>query len=369
MGTQVSWLLPAALILLAGLALLAVRGSHQLGVKRLRGAVLIWGGWLLVTGATFSLAKGIIHPYYTVALAPAIGALVGIGATQLWRYRKSLVARLFLAAAVAMTGWWAQHLLARTPAFYPWLRAALLVVGLIVAVAIALPASDLRSRVKRPVAALIASSALAVGIAAPAAYAADTATTPHTGSIPSAGPTGASSGGFGGRPGAGQPGARGGRGFGGFTPPSQQGGQQTNPQTGQPSPAGQQPGQFGGAGGAGGGLLDASKPSAELVAALRENASAYTWVAAAIGSNEASGYQLATGDPVMPIGGFNGSDPSPALAQFQKLVSDHEIHYFIAGGLGQSNGGSNASSQISQWVAANYTATTIGGITLYDLTN
>ena len=71
----------------------------------------------------------------------------------------------------------------------------------------------------------------------------------------------------------------------------------------------------------------------------------------------------------MPIGGFNGSDPSPTLAQFQKLVQEHKIHYFIAGGLGQSNGGSNVSSQISQWVANNYTATTIGGITLYDLTN
>ena len=46
----------------------------------------------------------------------------------------------------------------------------------------------------------------------------------------------------------------------------------------------------------------------------------YTWVAATVGSNNASGYQLATGDPVMAIGGFNGSDPSPTLAQFQQLV-------------------------------------------------
>jgi 4-amino-4-deoxy-L-arabinose transferase-like glycosyltransferase len=114
-------------------------------------------------------------------------------------------------------------------------------------------------------------------------------------------------------------------------------------------------------------LLDGSTPSAELTATLQANAAQYTWVAAAIGSNSASGYQLATGDPVMAIGGFNGSDPSPTLAQFEDYVREHKIHYFIAGGLGASNGGSNAANEIAQWVEQNYTATTIGGTTVYDL--
>ena len=47
----------------------------------------------------------------------------------------------------------------------------------------------------------------------------------------------------------------------------------------------------------------------------------YTWVAAAIGSNSASGFQLAADEPVMAVGGFNGSDPSPTLAQFQAMIS------------------------------------------------
>ena len=55
------------------------RGSRP-RTDRTRAALVLWGGWLLVTGLVFSLGKGIIHPYYTVALAPAIGALVGIGA-------------------------------------------------------------------------------------------------------------------------------------------------------------------------------------------------------------------------------------------------------------------------------------------------
>ena len=118
-----------------------------------------------------------------------------------------------------------------------------------------------------------------------------------------------------------------------------------------------------------GGLLNSTTPSAELLAALKANASSYTWAAAAIGSNNASGYQLASQLPVMAIGGFNGSDPSPTLAEFQAYVAAGQIHYFIGGsGLGNSStGGSNAAAEIAAWVAANFTATTIGGTTVYDL--
>jgi 4-amino-4-deoxy-L-arabinose transferase-like glycosyltransferase len=113
-----------------------------------------------------------------------------------------------------------------------------------------------------------------------------------------------------------------------------------------------------------GGLLNASTVSDEIKALLDANADSYTWVAAAVGSQSASGYQLATGDPVMAIGGFNGSDPSPTLAQFQQYVAEGKIHYFIGGG-----GGRGGSTQISQWVTANYTAQTVGDTTVYDLSS
>ena len=111
-----------------------------------------------------------------------------------------------------------------------------------------------------------------------------------------------------------------------------------------------------------------STPSAAVTTLLQQNADQYTWVAAAIGSNSASGFQLATQDPVMPIGGFNGTDPSPTLAQFQQYVADGQVHWFIAGGnmFGGSNDGTSA--QISSWIEANYTAQTVDGVTLYDLT-
>ena len=130
---------------------------------------------------------------------------------------------------------------------------------------------------------------------------------------------------------------------------------------------------------AGGGLLNAGSVSAALTAALKADASSYRWVAATVGAENASGYQLAADEPVMAIGGFNGTDPAPSLAQFEKYVSEGKIHYFIGGGGsagpggggfgGTSQGGSSDSSEITQWVESHFTATTIGGTTVYDLTS
>ncbi len=85
MGGQISWLIPAALIFLVAILALTWRSART---DRTRAAVLLWGGWLLVTGLVFSYAQGIIHPYYNVALAPAVGALVGIGTVTLWHHHR-----------------------------------------------------------------------------------------------------------------------------------------------------------------------------------------------------------------------------------------------------------------------------------------
>jgi 4-amino-4-deoxy-L-arabinose transferase-like glycosyltransferase len=193
--------------------------------------------------------------------------------------------------------------------------------------------------VPRKVGLAVAVAALIAGLAGPTAYSLATAATPHSGSIPSAGP--ASAGTFGG--------------FGGRTMGTPPQGAPTN--------------QTGGA--TTGGLLDGSTSSAALYALLTVDASSYTWVAAAVGSNSAAGYQLATEEPVMAIGGFNGSDPSPTLEQFQQYVADGEIHYFIASGGGFGGGGPGAggtgSSEIASWVEQSFTAQTVDGVTVYDL--
>ncbi|OYD68113.1 ArnT family glycosyltransferase [Rhodococcus sp. OK302] len=365
-GGQIAWLIPAALILVV--AGIVVRGKAP-RVDTQRASFMVWGLWLLVTGLTFSFMAGIFHAYYTVALAPAIAALIGSGSVLLWRHRETFWVRCVLALSLAATVAMAWVLLGRAPSYVPWLRWTILVVGIVAAVAMMIPKVT-RGRVG--VAVILA--ALFTGLAGPTAFAIDTINTPHTGSIVSAGPS--VQGGMGGRGGFGGFGGNGG--FGGMPDGGRRGsaGAATVPGVGTaPTQMGQAPGvATEGAvgamrGGAGGGLLQGSTPSEALVAKLEDNADQFTWVAAAIGSNSASGYQLATQSPVMAIGGFNGSDPSPTLEQFQQYVADGKIHFFIGGG--GMGGGMNAegtATAISTWVTENFTATTVDGVTLYDLT-
>jgi hypothetical protein len=91
------------------------------------------------------------------------------------------------------------------------------------------------------------------------------------------------------------------------------------------------------------------------------------WAAATNGSMEAAPLQLASGKSVMAIGGFTGSDPSPTLAEFQKYVADGEVRYYLSGGGRGGFGGGGGGNQIEQWVTANFTATTVGSSTVYDL--
>jgi hypothetical protein len=112
-----------------------------------------------------------------------------------------------------------------------------------------------------------------------------------------------------------------------------------------------------------------------LAAKLSANARDFTWAAAAVGSNNAAGYQLAVDAPVMAVGGFNGTDPAPTLEQFQALVAAKKIHYFVGGGSAMGGrggstdtGGSDDATRIARWVQGNFAATTVGSTTVYDLT-
>ena len=55
-------------------------------------------------------------------------------------------------------------------------------------------------------------------------------------------------------------------------------------------------------------------------------------------------------------------------ANGQRRIGSGQINGFGGGGFGNQMGGSNASSEIATWVQENFTATTIDGSTLYDLT-
>ncbi len=384
-GGQVSWLLPAALILLvAGLAVTWRRPRTD----RLRASLILWGGWLFVTGAAISLAKGIIHPYYTVALAPAIGAVVGIGALTFWSARRHWLARAVLGASIIATAFWARALLDRTPTWNPWLRIVVVLGGLAAGILVCIPTGA-----RRQVSLAAGLAGAAIALAAPAAYSIATASTAYGGAIPSAGPAvvGAGFGPGGGPGGVGGPvagGPPGGAAGGGFTRPgagAPAGG--FNPGQGGTFPGGANAGGFRGpgagpgaglggaaAGGRGGlgGLLNGTNVGSELTALLRQGSDGFRWTAAAVGANTAGSHQLASGEPIMAIGGFNGTDPAPSLAEFQAYVRAGKIHYYIdsGGGIGGAGagGGSASSAEIAAWVRASFTAQTVSGVTIYDLT-
>jgi hypothetical protein len=205
------------------------------------------------------------------------------------------------------------------------------------------------------------SLAVIAGLAGPLAYSSSTAATAYTGAIPVAGP--AAAGGLGG------PGAflgAGGAGQGGF------------PRSGEGRFPGGVAGRGGFAGGAaagagrrgfGGGLGRDTQVNSALTKLLQNSAAGYTWSAATVGAESAAPFQLASGDPIMAIGGFNGTDPAPTLAQFEKLVSEHEIHYFVGQNQASFGGGTGDAAQITAWVEKHFTSQTIAGVTVYNLTS
>ncbi|MGW9041173.1 ArnT family glycosyltransferase [Streptomyces lydicus] len=421
MGGQISWLLPAALILLVVAVVVLWRARRAVAAEQAaqRAEFLVWGGALLMTFTTFSFMSGIFHQYYNIALAPYVAALVGMGATLMWRRAGRLGASV-LAVTVAVTVTWSYVLLNRSPEWLPWLRWTVLVLGLPAALGLLValwrgapaqepdeaPAGDgapttpqesTRPRVPRSagrrLAVLAAGVGLAASLAGPVAYTLDTVNTPKGGSIITAGPSvrGGMGGPGGGRfPGGRMPGMWRGHTNGGTAAGAFGGAPGT---AGRPAfPGGPGGGAFGkraGRTGGMGGLLNGSKVSAKAKALLEKDAADYTWAAAAIGSQNAASYQLATRKPVMAIGGFNGSDPSPTLEQFKKYVADGRIHYFLAGGRngaggregsaraggfggfggrGGPGGGNGGSSKITSWVEKNFTKVAVGSASFYDLT-
>ncbi|OZD04985.1 hypothetical protein CH275_11345 [Rhodococcus sp. 06-235-1A] len=308
-GGQISWLIPAALVLVVAGIVLRGKAPRQ---DFQRAWFVMWGLWLVGCSLVFSFMSGTFHPYYTIVVAPAIAAIAGAAVRELWVRRRKAAWRAVLVLTSAITTATSFVFLARSPEFLPWLRWVVLGVGVIVAVALVF-------RRSRSMSIALGAMAIAVALAGPVAYVADTVVTPHTGGGPSAGPAVVSD----------QAAYRSGRG----------------------SEDAERSTQFG----------SSSAPDSELIGLLETDPQKYTWAAATIGSNAAAVLQLATDDPVMPVGGFSGTDPSPTLDQFEADVAAGKIHYFIAGT------GKTRPSAIGDWVSATFTPMTVGDYTVFDL--
>jgi 4-amino-4-deoxy-L-arabinose transferase-like glycosyltransferase len=349
LGGEISWLLP-----LAGVALIAGLWVHRRAPRTdlARAGYVLWGAWLLTHAVVFSFASGILHSYYAVAMAPGVAGLVGAGAVDLWRLRnRSYLGAVPAAVGLVGTGWWGYQLLARTPSFLPGLGTAELVIAVAAAAVLLVPRSALSGLPR--MASRLPAAALAVGLAAvllgPAAYAIDTVGHSVQGATPSSGP--AASSGLGGQRGGAPPGARV---IGNGTPPAgfTRGGL---PPGGAPN------------GGTGGFGFDGGGANSTLVAYLEQHQGSATWLVAVASSNQGAPIELATGKPVLAMGGFSGGDPAMTVAKLQALVRSGQLRYVLVGGNGGPGGGSQT---VTTWVTQHGTlvsSSESGTSGLYDL--
>ncbi|WP_430297050.1 ArnT family glycosyltransferase [Sinomonas sp. B1-1] len=337
-GTEISWLLPAALILLvAGLWFT----RRAVRTDRVRASLIVWGGWTLLTAAVFSFMTGTVHPYYAIALAPGIAGVVGIGSAELWRGRAYWPSRIMLAVTVLATSIWTAVLLGRDASWLPWLRVVIVVMGVLAAVGLLVRVDRIKVG-----AITVAVAALLAGGLGTAAFTVATASVGHSGAIPTSGPSG-------------------GEGFGA----ARAGFGQARDRIGTDGAAADASGQAEAGVGNPGGGPGGTSASSEVVALLQQTTT--EWSAATNGSNSAAALELASNTNVIAMGGFTGSDPYPSLDEFKALVADGEVTYYIAGGgmgggFGGRGGGTDTSA-IAQWVEANFQAQTVGSTTVYRL--
>jgi 4-amino-4-deoxy-L-arabinose transferase-like glycosyltransferase len=308
-GGQVAWLIPLALVSLAAGLWLTRRADRT---DRRRAGWILFGPWALVHAAVFSSQKGVFHPYYVSALAPAVAALSGAGLVTLFGWAKrSWAGLVVLDAGVLASAWTAVVLLGRTPDFAPKLRVAILVAaGILVLAGLALRVPSAFPRRFAAVAAVAAVLAVAAG---PAAYTLATAGRGLNGNNVTAGPSTLT------------------------------------------------------AGGPGSDSADTS-----LVSYLEAHQGGAKYLVAATGSQTTASIIIASGKPVVTIGGFNGSDPAPTVSQLASMVAKGELKHVLvsSGGFGGGGPGGGSNSELTQWVKAHGTVVKKAGTssgTLYEV--
>ena len=309
-GPNIAWLILVALIS-AGLVIWLLRRAPRHNKQRI--GVLLWLGWLLMHVVIFSMTSGTIHPYYVVTMAPAVAALVGIGAPYIWQaYMRRTKVAWILPLSIALTTILSIIMLGYSN-YWPWLMWLVMIAGVVATILTLLPLSQTK-QLKQ----IILGLAITAGMAAPIVFSVSTVATAHSGSIPTAGP-GASA--------------------------------MSNTNN------------------------ESARAESTLVSFLLENRHGTTWLAAVNSANESAPIQLSSGQPVMAIGGFNGSDSTLTLSQFKQLVHQGKIRYYVlnsrheksGGPSGMSGPGSN--SDILTWVKSTGSKVDYGGTqyTVYDL--
>jgi 4-amino-4-deoxy-L-arabinose transferase-like glycosyltransferase len=342
LGGQAGWLLGLAFA--GGLALVVTSRLRRTDART---------GWLIATGGSFatiaiafSAAKGIFHPYYVSLLAPFTGALAGAAAAQI--HAGGTQARVLAPLALAAGAVTEVLVIHKDATNLQWAVPVILVVGLGAAAVLAI-------RFDHRVRTAVAGVALAVLLAAPAAWSAQTLGHATNGTFPAGGPASVGRGGpGGGRPGGGQGGFRGGG--------PRQGGPAMAPSPGAAPGAGGTDGR-GGGGGRDGGSLTAA------LAYIEQHGGGTLGVSSQSGG--ASQAIIESGADVAGLGGFSGRETQVSTAWLADAVASGRIRWVLADAGGRGGGGPGAdgrvgANELMTVVASTCTPVTTESGTLYD---
>ncbi len=362
LGDQAGWLLGFAVV--AGLALLVLTRLRRRDPRT--GWVIAMGGAFLLTALVFSFSSGIFHPYYVSFLAPFAAALVGAGAGLM--LPRSLggaaddarVARVLAPLAIAAGAVTELIVLGELNGSLSWAKPV--IIGLAGACAVIL-ALDLPRRAR----ALLVAVVLAVLLAAPAAWAAETVGHATSSTFPAGGSASASAGGPGGGPGGGS--ARAGLGGGRFAPPS---GGFTRPGAGGFAP----PGAGGFAPPAGGitglsrsgGGLGAGAPggfgtnSGSLTAAISHAEQHGGGVIGVSSQSSAAAAIVSSNADVAGLGGFSGRESSVSATWIAQEVAAGRLRWVTVDGT--QGGGLPGDTRTGSQTAMNVVASTCRKVTL-----
>jgi 4-amino-4-deoxy-L-arabinose transferase-like glycosyltransferase len=269
LSKQMSWLLPFALISV----LLALFGSKiKLPVESgIHKGLILWGGWLLTCVVFFSMVSGIFHAYYAIMLAPALGAMVGVGFGQLYKWGKVntwVVVGLILAVLVTL----GFQIFATTQynEFSPWMLGTGLLLGLGIM---------LMSMSRRAAYAVILSAALVV----PSYWSVMTVTSGSNNNLPTA-----------------YDGGSDGQGNFRASPPQNNGGERP--------------------------------VNTELLDYLQANTQDVEYLMAVPSSQQGAQYVIETGRPVLYMGGFGGQDQVVTVEDLKEMIANGELRYILYGG-------------------------------------
>lgn len=285
LNKELSWLLPLGLL---GIAFLLVSEKIRLPVSQKHQALLLWGGWLVTGGVFFSVA-GFFHEYYLALLGAPLAALVGIALVEIWNFRQphpGLAIAITLASAAVTLFYQFQIASAFIPS--PKLLISTLVLftsgaGLYLAPSILRQLPESLFRVGFTL--LIISL-----FVTPAIWSALTALNPGNNlSLPEAY-------------------------SGENSRPSNSGDVQVNQ---------------------------------SLLAFLQENTTENRYLMAVPSSMQGADYVLATGRPVLYMGGFSGQDPVVSANDLKEMTASGELRYIYLSGGGGPGGDQ---SEITTWV-------------------